>query len=388
MLPGRAILDTVNVGIFSDSDPADAEGLGGSVTAAARHAPADMRLRVYAAGSLGVDTPACLVVRSLPLPLPGGRRVFAPNPFVFLRHLRRDRIAVVHVASRGPVALVGLLLAQRLRLPVVGSAHAEVPATSIVPPIADVCGRWPLTRCRRLLVPSEQARHQLLDRGAGPERVYVWGQGVDGEMFRPERRSHGLRQLWGIEKSRQALLCVAKAVSAGESCLLAEIRDRLQLLGVHHRFVFLTDVPSRHVLSPLFPDAVFVDTVCDATTADVLASGDLLLSTSGWDGVARLALQAQASGVPIVIPGGAAAREQMVAGHTGMVCHSQQPEEWAGAIAAILRRPERLAAMRTAARAYALTRPWSDALQPLYQAYRDAAADAPASRVLPLPTPA
>jgi hypothetical protein len=65
------------------------------------------------------------------------------------------------------------------------------------------------------------------------------------------------------------------------------------------------------------------------------------------------------------------------------VCHSENPEEWARAIAALLRDPS-LAQVRAAARQYALTRTWARALEPLFRAYRDVLEGvAPATAVQP-----
>ena len=61
----------------------------------------------------------------------------------------------------------------------------------------------------------------------------------------------------------------------------------------------------------------------------------------------------------------------MVAGRTGLVCHSDNPTQWARLIAELLRDRGRHAAMVKGARDHAMTRCWAEALQPLYRAYRD-----------------
>ncbi len=61
----------------------------------------------------------------------------------------------------------------------------------------------------------------------------------------------------------------------------------------------------------------------------------------------------------------------MVSGTTGLVCHSEKATDWANAVISVLRDPPRRQAMVHAAREYALTRQWSESLQPLYRAYRD-----------------
>jgi glycosyltransferase involved in cell wall biosynthesis len=83
-------------------------------------------------------------------------------------------------------------------------------------------------------------------------------------------------------------------------------------------------------------------------------------------------LEAQASGLPVVISGTGGPRENMVVGRTGTVCHRDDPDEWASAIASVLRDESRQSAMRVAARQYALTRTWELAMQPLYRTYFDA----------------
>jgi glycosyltransferase involved in cell wall biosynthesis len=71
-------------------------------------------------------------------------------------------------------------------------------------------------------------------------------------------------------------------------------------------------------------------------------------------------------------------RENMVEGVTGYVCHTDAADEWARAVVRVLRPPAGVAAttggMGMAAREFALTRPWSEALQPLYRAYREVTA--------------
>jgi hypothetical protein len=52
------------------------------------------------------------------------------------------------------------------------------------------------------------------------------------------------------------------------------------------------------------------------------------------------------------------------------VCHGEDPDEWAAAIAAVLSQPQR-SRFSQSARQYALTRTWEHAMQPLYRAYRE-----------------
>jgi glycosyltransferase involved in cell wall biosynthesis len=120
------------------------------------------------------------------------------------------------------------------------------------------------------------------------------------------------------------------------------------------------------------PDAVFTGPLSREAVAQVFASADLFVFPSRTDTAGNVVLEAQASGLPVVISGTGGPRENMVAGRTGVVCHSDDTDEWASATVGVLHHQARHNEMRVAARQYALTRTWELAMQPLYRTYEDA----------------
>ena len=89
------------------------------------------------------------------------------------------------------------------------------------------------------------------------------------------------------------------------------------------------------------------------------------------DTAGNVVLEAQASGLPVVVSAGGGARENMLEGRTGVVCEALQPDGWADAVTGVLRHRGRRASMAAAAREYALSRQWEPALDGLYQTYRE-----------------
>jgi glycosyltransferase involved in cell wall biosynthesis len=145
-------------------------------------------------------------------------------------------------------------------------------------------------------------------------------------------------------------------------------------MHVEHRFIIAGDGPMMQELKREMPDAVFTGVLSREAVATAFASSDLFVFPSRTDTAGNVVLEAQASGVPVVISGEGGPRENMVAGATGLVCHADDPTHWARLIADLLRDRSRHAAMGKGARDYAMTRCWAEALQPLYRAYRDVAA--------------
>ena len=138
------------------------------------------------------------------------------------------------------------------------------------------------------------------------------------------------------------------------------------------------------------PDAVFTGSLSRQAVAEVFASADAFVFPSRTDTAGNVVLEAQASGLPVVVTDAGGPRESMVDGSTGIVCPTTDPDAWAEVIARMMQPGIAHAACSSAARAYALERQWPHALEPLYRAYRDAFvlhAAAPPRGIVPVSSP-
>jgi glycosyltransferase involved in cell wall biosynthesis len=378
----------MRVAIFTDNDFDKVNGVTTTVTAALHAAPADVRLRVYTAAGRRVDRPDYLALRSLGVPIPfyPEMRIYVPRLLAFMKQVRDDGIDLVHLTTPGPIGLTALFVAWRLRLPLVGSFHTDLAAyaerLSGVRRLGTLMReymRWPYGKCARVLVPSEHTRQLLIEARADPSRIEVWPRGVDTMLFNPARRSRALREAWHVSDRRPALVYVGRVSREKGLDLLPAIRDRLHAWGFEHRFVIVGTGPLLPTLRDRLPDALFTGVLNREAVAQAFASGDLFVFPSATDTAGNVVLEAQASGLPVVVSGSGGPRENMVAGVTGTVCHGDDPDEWAAAIGDLLHNRARLATMAPAARDYALTRTWERAMQPLFRAYREVHCGAVAS---------
>ena len=126
----------------------------------------------------------------------------------------------------------------------------------------------------------------------------------------------------------------------------------------------------RRELAERCPDAVFTGPLGREDVANVFASADVFVFPSQTDTAGNVVLEAQASGLPVVVSDAGGPKENMRPATTGVVCAGADPEMWASAVASLLKRTTRAAAS-TAARDYALSRRWDVALAPLFDAYRE-----------------
>jgi glycosyltransferase involved in cell wall biosynthesis len=373
----------MNVAIFTDNDFDKVNGVTTTLQAALDHAPPSQRLRIYTAGAIGRELPEYLSLRSFGVPIPfyGEMQMYVPRIGAYLRHAKEDAIDVVHLTTPGPIGLAAMYVASRLHLPLVGSFHTDLAAYTTLLSGSTRLGtlmreymRWPYSRCRRVLVPSEATRTLLLGAKGDPRTLRVWPRGVDAEHFRPDRRSLALREAWHVDHRRPAILYVGRVSREKGLDLLVPLHHRLLERGLQHRLIIAGQGPMLEELRGRLPDAVFTGVLTREEVADAFASADLFLFPSRTDTAGNVVLEAQASGLPVVVSDAGGPAENMLRHRTGFTCGSTDPDEWAAAVAAILRSPLRHEAMRARARAYAQTRQWAQALQPLYDAYEDAAA--------------
>ena len=374
----------MNVAIFTDNDFDKINGVTTTFTAALGAVPAGMHLRVYTAGPLSVETDSYLALRSIGFPIPfyPEMNMYVPRICEFLRRAKHDRIDLVHLTTPGPIGLVALFVAWRLRLPLIGSFHTDLAAYARLLSGSRRLGtlmreymRWPYGKCARVLVPSEHTRQLLIAAKSDPDRIDVWPRGVDTGHFSPARRSRTLREKWHVSDRRPALLYVGRVSREKGLMQLPAISNLLHKRGLEHRFIIVGDGPLLPTLRQALPDAVFTGALSRVAVAEAFASADCFVFPSCTDTAGNVVLEAQASGLPVIVSGSGGPRENMVAGSTGSVCHRDDSQEWADAIAATLVQPLR-SKLSQSARQYALTRTWERAMQPLYRTYHEVIASA------------
>ena len=367
------------IAIFTDTDLDRRTDLATALKAVLRHTNSDLRARIFTTSDFGTATDEYFAAASFGCRLPWdrGQRVFWPRLRPFARELKAAGTQVVHIATPGPVGLVGRLLANRYRLPIVGSRHAPlaVSAGANATPsrserIAERCARWAYGGAP-LLVPSQASRDHLALRGF--ERLQVWTAGIDATRFAPVKASSALRESWHVNHQRPAILVPLRLLAEGEVRMVEPIRRGLFRHATAHQFVFVGRALAAVDLREICPDGVFIEDAFDERLAVAMASCDVCLSLSAMDAVGAAALKAQACGLPVIAMAGGGASEQFVPGVTGEVVRAGDVEDIVSSLTALLRNAQRRAAMGRDARTHALRRDWPTMLGPLHTAWRTAA---------------
>ncbi|MEN8162007.1 MAG: glycosyltransferase family 1 protein [Myxococcota bacterium] len=326
----------MRIALFSEVFPPKIDGI---TTRLAATLPELVRLghevTVFAPRGAGPFPGARVVpVPSLPFPPYPGLEAALPDPRVTAR-LAWERPDVVHVV--GPVCLGawGALAARTLRLPLVASFHTDLvryvdsyhlgfASRAVAGWLRTLHGLAHVNLC-----PSSATRHELLELGV--RRVDIWRGGVDSKRFHPAKRSLAMRdRLSDGSPERPLLLAVGRLAPEKNLESLAWVMDALP--GA--RLALVGDGPDRARLERAFAKLPvhFAGFLRGDELAAAYASADVFVMPSTTETLGFVALEAMASGVPVVAADAGGLRDLVHPGENGLLF---DPAERKGALGPI-----------------------------------------------------
>jgi D-inositol-3-phosphate glycosyltransferase len=255
------------------------------------------------------------------------------------------------------------------------AAHESTPMSSGERPESEgrMAGEAWLARESDAVVAASRAEADtVVQRLGGPAgRISIVLPGVDGELFHPSARESAdtsryalvagrLQPLKGFDLAIRAIAAVPQAVrpelliagdaSADYGGYVAELKAIAAAHGIESGVRFLGP-RSRTDLAALLRDASVV----------------LIPSHSETYGL--VALEAAASGVPVVAAASGGLREAVIDGSTGVVLESRNPTVWAEAVRRILSEPYFARRMSSAGREHARDLDWTRSARGLLAVY-------------------
>lgn len=372
----------MKVAVFTDNDFDKINGVTTTLNAVIRYAPPDITPRIYTASGLACDHPTYLAYASIGVGIPfySEMKMYVPHYKRYLRRVVDDGIDVIHLTTPGPLGLVALWVATQTARPLIGSFHTDLGTYTQLLSGSRFLGafmrdymRWMYGRCARVLVPSEATRRLMQASKTRADRLYVWSRGVDTTLFNPDKRSEQLRTEWRVSAQRPAILYVGRLSKEKGLAILPLLQQALRARGINHQLVIAGEGPMQRELADECHDAIFTGPLGREHVAKVFASSDLFVFPSETDTAGNVVLEAQASGLPVIVSDRGGPQENLRIGLSGTVCSGRDPHRWADAVAPSCTSDAIRRLSSLAARDYALSRRWDTALAPLYASYRELA---------------
>lgn len=152
---------------------------------------------------------------------------------------------------------------------------------------------------------SQYLKDKTVELGIPPEKVYVWRQGVDTDLFHPGDRIEARRRL-GLPAQGRVLLWVGRMVSVKAVDVLIEVAAILRSRGVAFHLYLVGDGPLRPRLQSqaaalgLAQTISFAGARLPAQLPDWYRAADLTVLSSWSEGLPNVLRESLACGTPFV----------------------------------------------------------------------------------------
>ncbi len=318
--------------------------------------------RYPAANGLPGSLPHELRIPSLPFPPYPAIRLSWPKSGEIARFLDGFRPDLLHVHTEGPLGLVARGYAVRRGLPLVTSLHTDFPryarhygAASLAPLVWRWLA-WFHAPASLTLTPGEAMRADLERQGI--KHALVWGRGVDPPQFHPSHRDSAWRRWLAGGDDTVVVLHVGRlAPEKNLDVLIAAWRLARERLGEQATFVIAGEGPLERRVVAALPFVRQLGFLPRDRLAQLYASSDLCVLPSPTETCGLVALEAMASGLPVIAADAGGLRESVVHEHTGLLVSPHDAGAgYAAAIEALACDRERRFRLAAAARERAVER--------------------------------
>lgn len=303
-------------------------------------------------------------------------RLALPNLLSIRQQLDRFRPDLLHLATPFNIGLCGLRYARRRGLPHAASYHTHFDRYLAYYGMAKAVPlywryiRWFHRSCGATFAPSRETLLALYRQGVGGLRL--WTRGVDSELFHPAKRRAALvRERFGIAPDERILLYVGRIAPEKDVATLAELLRRLPASREGRaRWLIVGDGPALPELRAAAPDnAIFAGYREGEVLAELYASADLFVFPSSTETFGNVALEAMASGLPVIGADAGGIRESVRHEATGLLCPPGDAAAFASAIERLTAAPELARRMGEQGRSHAVTRSWVSIFDELLEQY-------------------
>jgi glycosyltransferase involved in cell wall biosynthesis len=293
-----------------------------------------------------------------------------PPILQMLDYIQREKFTEIVISTPGPIGLTGLLAAKMLNLRTSGIYHTDFPQyvrilteDSFLESVAWRYMHWFYGQLDTVFVNSEEYRQSWISRGLDPAKLKILPRGLDTELFHPTRRDSGFWTKFGSTNGKVRLLYVGRISKEKNLDLLANAYRRLRDEGLPIELLLVGHGPYSEALAETLPDAIFTGYLRGPDLAAAYASADVFAFPSTTDTFGNVIIEAQASGVPVVVSDAGGPKELVENQHNGIVTKSHDLDDFTRALRSLVTDPKLRHEMGTHARESVVTRTWPEAFR-------------------------
>ncbi len=303
------------------------------------------------------------------------QRLSFPPLLLIMEHLARENYSELIISTPGPIGLCALYAAKTLGLRAVGIYHTDFPQyvriltdDSFLETLTWNYMHWFYSQLDVVYVNSQDYRRSWIERGIPAEKLKILPRGLDTRMFHPAKRDGRFWQVRGLREDEVGMLFVGRISKEKNLDTLVASTRRLAEWKLPVRPLFVGDGPYLAEMKRLLPDALFTGYLRGEELANAYAAADFFVFPSTTDTFGNVVLEAQASGLPVIVSDVGGPRDLVQHGRDGFITKALDSGELAEAIRRLVEDPRLRQRMGLLARGRVETRDWSEAFETFWHA--------------------
>jgi glycosyltransferase involved in cell wall biosynthesis len=298
-----------------------------------------------------------------------------PPILQMLDYIQRERFTEIIISTPGPVGLTALLAGKMLNLQTSGIYHTDFPQyvrilteDSFLESVAWGYMHWFYGQLDTVFVNSEEYRQSWIKRGFDPAKLKILPRGLDTELFHPARRNSAFFDKFGACNGEVRLIYVGRISREKDLDVLAAAYRRLRNEGLPVQLFVVGHGPYSEAFAKALPEAFFTGYLRGTELATAYASADIFVFPSTTDTFGNVILEAQASGLPVVVSDSGGPKELVADKANGLVTRSHDVEDLTRAIRALVTNRALRERMANSARDSVTDRSWPRAFAKFWAA--------------------
>ncbi len=275
-------------------------------------------------------------------------------------YIEREGITRIHISTPGTVGMLALLIGKLLNMPITGTYHTDIP--QYVNNLTNDEGLekaawsymiWFYGQMDEITVPSSSTMEQLIANGLDSKKLKPLARWVPTDEFTPKKRDQNFWKNYSKESSVKYLY-VGRVSREKNLHLLAEAFKEVIDSGAKASLFIVGDGPFREEMESLLKNypAFFVGYFKGEELFKSYASSDVLVFPSATDTWGNVVLEAQASGLPVIVSDQGGPKELMQNGITGIITKAGSEEDIVKAMMYFLNNPMETKKMGLNARSF------------------------------------
>jgi len=231
-----------------------------------------------------------------------------PPLLQIIDHLKTGNFTEVIISTPGPVGLAALAAARVLGLPTAGIYHTDFPEyvrilteDGLMESLTWNYMHWFYAQLDTVYVNSDHYRQCWIDRGIASEKLKILPRGLDTGLFHPEKKQTDFWKKRGLRDGEVGALYVGRVSREKNLDLFAAACRRLLAAGVKIRPLVVGDGPYAAMMKELLPEGIYTGSLHKEELAAAYASADFFVFPSTTDTFGNVVIEAQASGLPVIV---------------------------------------------------------------------------------------